>query len=170
MNVNNKIDSYEVAVEPFHVDFTGHMFLGILGNHMLNAAGRHSHRRGWGIGELNEAHHTWVLSRLCIEMQEMPRQYEQVRIDTWVEGVMKLFTHRNFAILHPDGTPYGYGRSVWAMIDVETRKPCDLISYARGDILNYVVSDEENVCPIEGHSRFRFRELTSTDTSTASST
>ncbi len=158
MNVSSKIDSYEVKVEPFHVDFRGRMFLGILGNHMLNAAGRHSHRRGWGITELNEAHHTWVLSRLSIEMNEMPQQYETVRIDTWVEGVMRLFTHRNFAILRPDGTPYGYARSVWAMIDMETRKPCDLLQLYNGDILNYVVSEEENVCPIEGHSRLRLKE------------
>ena len=158
MNLNNKIDTYEVAVEPFHADFTGRMFLGILGNHLLNAAGRHSQRRGWGIGALNEEHHTWVLSRLSIEMQEMPRQYEKIQIMTWVESVIRLFTHRNFAILRPDGTPYGYARSIWAMIDTETRKPCDLLTYADGDILRYVVSDEENVCPIDGHGRFRFRD------------
>ena len=158
VNVNNKIDSYEVMVEPFHVDFTGRMFLGILGNHLLNAAGRHSHRRGWGISELNEAHYTWVLSRLCIEMNEMPQQYETVCIETWVESVMRLFTHRNFAILRPDGTAYGYARSVWAMIDMETRKPCDLLTLYDGDILNYVVSPEEKACPIEGHSPFRIRE------------
>ena len=34
-----KIDSYPFYVEPFHVDFMGRMFLGILGNHLLNAAG-----------------------------------------------------------------------------------------------------------------------------------
>ena len=158
MNLNNKIDTYEVAVEPFHADFTGRMFLGILGNHLLNAAGRHSQRRGWGIGTLNEEHHTWVLSRLSIEMQEMPRQYEKIQIMTWVESVIRLFPHRNFAILRPDGTPYGYARSIWAMIDTETRKPCDLLTYADGDILRYVVSDEENVCPIDGHGRFRFRD------------
>ena len=158
MNLNNKIDTYEVAVEPFHTDFTGRMFLGILGNHLLNAAGRHSQRRGWGIGTLNEEHHTWVLSRLSIEMQEMPRQYEKIQIMTWVESVIRLFTHRNFAILRPDGTPYGYARSIWAMIDTETRKPRDLLTYADGDILRYVVSDEENVCPIDGHGRFRFRD------------
>ena len=45
------IDSYPFYVEPFHVDFTGRIFLGVLGNHMLNAAGNHSHKRGWGISE-----------------------------------------------------------------------------------------------------------------------
>ena len=153
-----KIDSHKVFVEPFHVDFTGRIFMGVLGNHLLNAAGNHSSRRGWGIGALNETRHTWVLSRLSVEMTEMPRQNEHIEIRTWVESVMKLFTNRNFSIHRADGTPLGYARSVWAMIDMETRRPCDLLSLYDGDILNYVVSEEENVCPIEGHGRFRFRE------------
>ena len=153
-----KIDSYPVHVEPFHVDFTGRIFPGVLGNHLLNAAGNHSQRRGWGIGALNENHYTWVLSRLCIEMEEMPMQYEDIEIRTWVESVMRLFTNRNFSILRPDGTPCGYARSVWAMIDMDTRKPCDLLSLYDGDILRYVVEPEENVCPIQGHGRLVFRE------------
>lgn len=153
-----KIDCHKVFVEPFHVDFTGRIFMGVLGNHLLNAAGNHSSRRGWGIGALNETRHTWVLSRLSIEMNEMPRQNEHIEIRTWVESVMKLFTNRNFSISRADGTPLGYARSVWAMIDMETRRPCDLLSLYDGDILNYVVSEEENVCPIVGHGHFRFRE------------
>ena len=151
-----KIDRYPFYVEPFHVDMNGDMFLGILGNHLLNAAGRHSQRRGWGIGTLNETRHTWVLSRLSIELEAMPRQYEHGEVATWVESVIRLFTNRNFAILRPDGTPYGYARSIWAMIDMETRKPCDLLTLYDGDILRYVVPEAENVCPIAGHGRFRF--------------
>lgn len=153
-----KIDTYPCYVEPFHVDFSGRIFMGILGNHLLNAAGNHSQRRGWGIGTLNENHHTWVLSRLSIEMMEMPRQYEHFSVQTWVESVIKLFTNRNFAILKEDGTPCGYARSIWAMIDMGTRKPCDLFSLYDGDILRYVVDPEENICPIEGHGRFRFKD------------
>ena len=100
-----KVDTYPIYVEPFHVDFTGHIFMGVLGNHLLNAAGNHSQRRGWGIGALNESSHTWVLSRLSIEMTELPCQYEHIEIKTWVESVIKLFTNRNFAIQRPDGTP-----------------------------------------------------------------
>ena len=152
------IDSYPFYVEPFHVDLTGHIFLGVLGNHLLNAAGGHSARRGWGIGTLNETHHTWVLSRLAIEMDRMPRQYEHCEVRTWVESVMHLFTKRNFSIHDAEGRPIGYARSVWAMIDTETRKPCDLLTLYDGDILNYVVPEQQNICPIEGHSRFRFRD------------
>ena len=98
----DKIETYRFAVEPFHVDFTGHLFLGVLGNHLLNAAGRHSHNRGWGIDHLNQTHLTWVLSRLSIELTEMPAQYEHVEVETWVESVMKLFTERNFLIRNAD--------------------------------------------------------------------
>lgn len=153
-----KIDIYPIYIEPFHVDFTGRVFMGVLGNHLLNAAGNHSQKRGWGISALNENHHTWVLSRLSIEMTEMPRNYQHCQVSTWVESVMKLFTTRNFAIKDAEGRPMGYARSVWAMIDTETRRPCDLVTLYDGDLLNYVVSDEENVCPIEGHGRFRFRD------------
>ena len=91
-------------------------------------------------------------------MKEMPRQYEHCEVKTWVESVMKFFTNRNFAVVRPDGTPLGYARSVWAMIDLETRKPCDLLTLYDGDILRYIVPEEKNICPIEGHGRFRFRE------------
>ena len=155
---DNYIDSHPFYVEPFHVDFTGKIFLGVLGNHLLNAAGNHSQKRGWGIGALNETQHTWVLSRLCIEMQEMPKQHEHCEVKTWVESVMKLFTNRNFSISRSDGTVLGYARSVWAMIDLETRKPCDLLTLYDGDILRYIVPEEKNICPIEGHGRFRFND------------
>lgn len=152
----DKIETYRFAVEPFHVDFTGHLFLGVLGNHLLNAAGRHSHNRGWGIDQLNERHYTWVLSRLCIELEEMPAQYEHVEVETWVESVMKLFTERNFLIRNADnGRIYGYARSIWAMIDVETRQPSNLLELKDGDILRYVMTAEEKPCPIAKHARIR---------------
>lgn len=159
LTLADKIDGYSGRVEPFHVDFTGRMFLGILGNHLLNAAGNHSQRRGWGIAALNKSHYTWVLSRLTIELEEMPLQNEEFEIKTWVEGVMKLFTSRNFSILRHDGTAYGYARSIWAMIDVDTRKPCDLLTLYDGDILRYVVDEADNHCPIAGYGRFRYPEL-----------
>ena len=148
------IDSYPFFVEPFHVDFTGRIFLGVLGNHMLNAAGNHSQRRGWGIGALNETRHTWVLSRLAIEINEMPRQYEHCEVRTWVKSVMRYFTNRNFSIHRADGTPLGYARSVWAMIDLETRQPCNLLTLYDGDILNYIVEEDQSL-PLGGDWGFR---------------
>lgn len=156
--IKSYVESYPFYVEPFHCDFTDRLFMGVLGNHLLNAADKHATRRGWGIGALNDHQLTWVLSRLSIEMTSVPKRCQHISIDTWVESVMKLFTTRNFALLDEQGNPIGYARSVWAMMDVETRKPCDLTTMYGGDILNYVTPEEQNICPIDGHGRYRFRD------------
>ena len=38
----DKTGCYEFMAEPFHCDFSGRLFMGHLGNHMLNAADFHS--------------------------------------------------------------------------------------------------------------------------------
>ena len=85
MSENNKIGTYKFVAEPFHVDFTGRLTMGVLGNHLLNCAGFHASDRGFGIATLNEDNYTWVLSRLAVELDEMPYQYEDFSIQTWVE-------------------------------------------------------------------------------------
>lgn len=64
--------------------------MGVLGNHLLNCAGFHASDRGFGIATLNEDNYTWVLSRLAVELDEMPYQYEDFSIQTWVENVYRL--------------------------------------------------------------------------------
>lgn len=152
MSENNKLGTYRFVAEPFHVDFSGRLTMGVLGNHLLNCAGFHATDRGFGIATLNEDNYTWVLSRLAIELDEMPYQYEDFTIHTWVENVYRLFTDRNFAILNKDGRKIGYARSVWAMINLNTRKPADLLALHGGSIVDYVTDE---LCPIEKPSRIK---------------
>lgn len=152
MNENHKIGTYKFVAEPFHVDFTGKLTLGVLGNHLLNCAGFHATERGFGMATLNEDNYTWVLSRLAIELDDLPHQYEEFSIQTWVENVYRLFTDRNFAILNKEGKRIGYARSVWAMINLNTRKPADLLSLHGGSIVDYVCDEP---CPIDKPSRIK---------------
>ena len=152
MSEVNKIGTYKFIAEPFHVDFKGRLTMGVLGNHLLNCAGFHASDRGFGIARLNEDNYTWVLSRLAIELDEMPYQYEEFSVRTWVENVCRLFTDRNFAIIDKDGKKIGYARSVWAMINLNTRKPADLLTLHGGSIVDYVCDEP---CPIEKPSRIK---------------
>ena len=131
--------------------------MSVLGNHLLNCAGFHAADRGFGIATLNENHYTWVLSRLAVELENMPCQYEGFSIQTWVENVYRLFTDRNFAILDKEGKAVGYARSVWAMISMETRKPADLLTLHGGSITDYVCDKE---CPISKPGRIKVTEKT----------
>ena len=150
--IDNKVGTYNFVAEPFHVDFMGRLTMGVLGNHLLNCAGFHASDRGFGIAELNENHYTWVLSRLAIELEDMPHQYETFSIQTWVENVYRLFTDRDFALVNKDGKTIGYARSVWAMISMETRKPADLLALHGGSISDYICDKE---CPIDKPGRIK---------------
>ena len=131
----DKIGCYQFLAEPFHCDFSQRLFMGHLGNHMLNAADFHSTDRGFGMKYLLTIQRSWVLSRLAIEMDEMPQMYTKFNVETWVESAMRYF------------------RSIWAMIDTETRQPTDIYAIDNGAINNWIVTDKE--CPIDKGGRVK---------------
>jgi len=149
----DKVGKYLFMAEPFHCDFQHRLFMGHLGNHMLNAADFHSTDRGFGMRYLNTIHKTWVLSRLAIEMEEMPQQNIKFYVETWVESAMRFFTNRNFRVVGEDGHVYGYGRSIWAMIDTDTRQPQDIFAVNDGAIRDWIEPDYP--CPIEKGGRVK---------------
>ena len=155
-NFMDKVGKYQFLAEPFHCDFSGRLFMGHLGNHMLNAADFHSTDRGFGMKYLMTIKRSWVLSRLAIEMNEMPEQYTKFNVETWVENAMRFFTQRNFAVSDNDGNVYGYGRSVWAMIDTDTRQPCDILAIKNGAINEWIES--EKPCPIDKGGRVKMSD------------
>ncbi len=146
--------SYSMLAEPFHCDFTHALHMGHLGNCMLNAADFHSTARGFGMSYLNTVNKTWVLSRLCIEMEDMPQQNTRFTVTTWVENALRFFTQRNFCITdEQSGRTLGYGRSVWALIDLSTRQPTDILAVKDGDIVKWIDSDRH--CPIAAPGRVK---------------
>lgn len=156
----DKVGTYEFMAEPFHCDFSGKLFMGHLGNHMLNAADFHSTDRGFGMAYLMTIQRSWVLSRLAVEMEEMPSQYTKFNVETWVESAMRYFTNRNFRVVGHDANGeekvFGYGRSVWAMIDTGTRQPTDILAINDGSINQWI--EKERSCPIDKGGRVKMSD------------
>ena len=153
MNNLPKIGKYNFVAEPFHCDFTKHLFIGHLGNNLLNAADFHSNDRGYGVNYLNSVNKTWVLSRLSVELDKIPAIYEDFVVETWIDSVMRYFTNRNFKITNKGGYVYGYGKSIWAMIDTTTRQPVDILKTSNETISEYLEADYAN--PIKKSSRVK---------------
>lgn len=151
-----KVGKYRFSALPFHCDFSHRLFLGHLGNALLNAADFHSNDRGYGMTYLNPNHKTWVLSRLALELDDVPEAYAEYDVETWVENAMRFFTSRNYTIISPDGKIYGYGRSIWALIDTDTRQPEDILAVHDGRIGEYIEKEKE--CPVRPASRVRIGE------------
>jgi acyl-ACP thioesterase len=69
---------------------------------------------------------------------------------------MRYFTSRNFSVVGNDGHVYGYGRSIWAMIDTESRQPTDIFAIDNGAINNWIVNDKD--CPIDKGGRVKMSD------------
>ncbi|MCM1311601.1 MAG: thioesterase [Roseburia sp.] len=151
--MEEKIGRTELVVDPFHTDFAGRLNYGTLGKHLLNSAENHACGRGFGMKVLNEANYTWVLSRLVIEMYEMPEVYDKFCIDTWIENVYRLFCDRNFRIQGENGKVFGYARSIWAMINYDSREPIDLHEVHGQNMDKYICTDTQ--CPVEKQGKVR---------------
>ena len=152
-------ETLHIATDAFHCDFKHQLCLGHLGNDLLNAADVHSTNRHFGMSYLNTMNKTWVLSRLAVELEDMPREHDHITITTWVESAMKYFTKRNWEILSEDGKKvYGYAKSVWAMIDTVTREPQNIFQVNDGAIVNFIHKEKE--CPITDVSRVKTPEMT----------
>ncbi len=59
---------YNYRVEPQDVDFTLRATIPSLGSAILNTAGIDAHGKGFGVDALNADNHSWVLSRMAVEL------------------------------------------------------------------------------------------------------
>lgn len=160
METNNLIGEYTFKVLPFEVDFRGKLTMPHLTNYILNTAGYHAESSGFGIEEINKENKSWVLSRLAIEMIKYPHHYDKIQVQTWVESVMRTFSFRNFAFLTKEGEVLGYARSVWAMIDITSRRPNNLSEVIHPEFIS------DKICPIAKASKIASVDTGITDSFT----
>jgi acyl-ACP thioesterase len=140
------VGEYWYSIDAYLTDFRGKATLPMLGGFMLQAATKHAEERGFGYSSMTGKKRVWVLSRMAIEIFEYPKNDTEIKIRTWVRDVNKIFTERCFAFEDCGGKNIGYARSVWASIDLETRRPTNVLElYGLND---YATADEP--CPIEG--------------------
>lgn len=142
----DKTETIKRQVESFSTDFQRKLNIESLGNNILNCAELHASKRGFGLETISSRNQAWVLSRLSIEIIEMPDIFNDYQITTWIENIYRLFTNRNFEIHDGNGKTFGYARSIWAMIDKNTREPLELENLY-GDIFSKYLFPEKE-CPI----------------------
>lgn len=153
MNQTKKTETLHFTADAFNTDFKRELSYEVLGRNLLNSAENHASLRGFGFNDLLKAHHSWVLSRLTIEMTKMPPIYTDYNVTTWIESIYRLFTNRNFAITDNDGNVFGYARTIWAMIDNTTRQPLELMKIYGKQFDPFLAP--ELTCDMQGHCRLR---------------
>ncbi len=124
--MEGQLQKYKFPVFPQDVDGKQHLRMVALESCILNTAGLAAAENGFGSVDMINEGVTWVLSRLAIEMRSLPEQYTDMYIETWVEDYGRLLTTRNFTIYDHEDRPIGHACSLWALMDMKTRRPVNL--------------------------------------------
>ena len=151
-----KSSCYKYTVEPFTEDYCGNLAWGKIGNLLLRCSSMHAGKHGFGYAQMIELQRVWVLSRLVIELDAMPRSEETFEIRTWVSRIYRQFTDRHFTLSRADGSVYGHATSIWALIDTESREPADLTQLADGGFTEALLPKEPS--PIAPMGRIRLKK------------
>lgn len=142
------IGRYEFGIDAYLTDFRGKATLPMIGGFMLQAATKHAEERGFGYSAMTSQQRVWVLSRIAIEVFEYPKNDTVMVLKTWVASVNRLFTERHFSFEDEQGREIGFAKSLWASIDLETRKPTNVLEL---EGLSDYITEKEN--PIEGMTK-----------------
>ena len=113
--------NYEYEIKDQEVDGNKKLRLFNLENYLLEVAGTVADQLGFGIAQLHPKGLTWILTRLSLEMFELPTHCEKVRFETWIESNAHMLSTRNFRIYSGDKL-IGQCKSVWAVLDLQKRE------------------------------------------------
>ncbi len=117
---------YNFRVEPQQVDFTLRATITSMIEAVLNTAGIDAHGKGFGVDALNADNHSWVLSRMAVELDRLPAQYAPYAVATWISDYGRVLSTRNFTLADAEGRIFGRAVTQWAMIDLAKRTAVDL--------------------------------------------
>ncbi len=144
----NAVGSYSFTIDAYLSDFRGKATLPMMGGFMLQAATKHAEERNFGYSAMTERGKVWVLTRMYIQILEYPKNETEIKVNTWISGVNKLFTERCFSIEDQTGREIGYARSLWAALDLETRRATNIL-----DLKGFEGNISNKECPIESPAK-----------------
>lgn len=93
-----------------------------LTSNIIDIATDHANSLEIGNPYMTEMNAGWILSRLTIDMEELPLVNSQYVIKTWIEDFNRHYSARCFRISSIEGKIYGYCRSIWLVIEATTHK------------------------------------------------
>lgn len=141
---------YRYKVKARNVDFSKQITIVSLVDFVLEAAGEDADKNGFGVVDLNKQNHSWVLSRMSLEISAMPVDGETFIVTTWVNEIGRMMTTRNMIISNASDEIIGGAVTSWAMIDLTTRRPLDLSANE-----NYLKAVIDNDSPIDHPCKVR---------------
>ena len=120
-----------------------------LAERLQEIAWQHSETREVDVPRLLERGVSWVLSRMRIEVAELPTHNQTVTLKTWISAIDRYFYYREFQLTDAD-TDRSLIRvtSVWGVLDMVKRRIVAIPDFIRDETAVY--ADFESLAPASG--------------------
>ncbi len=109
---------------------------------MQELADRDALAKGFAVDQLFRRGLTWVLARLMIRFESVPRWRESVTAETWPSSAAERRTTRDFRFTRENGASAAVATTSWRVLDLKTRRPVDVPR----EILDLVPESERALC------------------------
>ena len=115
--------SFDSRVRYSECDEDARLSIPALVNYLQDASTFQSESIGLGFDHMRANHYAWFIAAWQIEIEELPRFFAPITVNTWCTGYKRLLASRNFTISGRDGTPYVRADSLWFVYDTELGRP-----------------------------------------------
>ncbi len=85
-------------------------------------AGKHAELGGISFSDMQEFNQAWVLSKMLVEIQRLPKWKEKVRVKTWIKSLEKSRSVRCLEMYIGEEKIVGC-ETFWAVFNTQTRRP-----------------------------------------------
>lgn len=89
-------------------------------------AAEHSILGGLSFNDLQEHNQAWVLSKILIEIDELPKWQDKIVVKTWIESMVDSRSTRSIE-MYLNGKKIAGATSFWVVFNTQLRKAQDLV-------------------------------------------
>lgn len=118
--------THSISVHSYDIDFKSRLNVFSLFNYFQEIAWEHAAILHFGLEDLSKQNLFWVLSRVRVEIERLPRWTEKITLITYPRGNDGLFAIRDYEIFDSNGVKIIAGSSSWLILDAKNRRPVRL--------------------------------------------
>ncbi|MGD0565913.1 MAG: acyl-ACP thioesterase domain-containing protein [Candidatus Goldiibacteriota bacterium] len=119
---------YEIKV--YESDALGRSSFPALCDYIQDMAWRHYTNVEKALGNLLPSGQVWLMTRLEVEVINLPKWQDIIEVETWSRGIEKFYAFRDFVITGNDGKEAAKGTTTWVVLDTVNNKIARLTELA----------------------------------------
>jgi acyl-ACP thioesterase len=123
-SVSSHVESFRMR--SYDLDAGGRVGLSAMCRYLQEAASNHAAALDVALERLGPLGLAWVLGRLHLRLERVPRWGEEIRVETWPSGRDSLRATRDFLLGTESGEIFARATTAWSLVNVARRRPVKL--------------------------------------------